>query len=160
MAGFMTRNEARELEDWNPIDGLDEPLTPLNMQIGTEAASAAPESPDDDADRADDKSAAAADHYAALLAEAAGRVVRKEIVVLTKTDHRTSGDVAGWRAAVAEFFAGHAGYVAQTLCMDPIDAAIYADQQCAIVLEKGVTGLMGIEDASIAWLCDLAMGKV
>lgn len=29
--GFLTRNEARELEDWNPIDGLDEPLVPLNM---------------------------------------------------------------------------------------------------------------------------------
>lgn len=29
--GFMTRNEARELEDWNPIDGLDKPLLPLNM---------------------------------------------------------------------------------------------------------------------------------
>lgn len=29
--GFMTRNEARELEDLNPLDGLDEPLLPLNM---------------------------------------------------------------------------------------------------------------------------------
>lgn len=29
--GFMTRNEVRELEDLNPIDGLDEPLLPLNM---------------------------------------------------------------------------------------------------------------------------------
>lgn len=29
--GFMTRNEARELEDLNPLDGLDEPLIPLNM---------------------------------------------------------------------------------------------------------------------------------
>lgn len=29
--GFLTRNEARELEDLNPIDGLDEPLLPLNM---------------------------------------------------------------------------------------------------------------------------------
>lgn len=29
--GFMTRNEARELEDLNPLEGLDEPLLPLNM---------------------------------------------------------------------------------------------------------------------------------
>jgi len=29
--GWMTRNEARELEDLNPLDGLDEPLVPLNM---------------------------------------------------------------------------------------------------------------------------------
>lgn len=32
--GYMTRNEARTAENWEPIDGLDEPLTPLNMQTG------------------------------------------------------------------------------------------------------------------------------
>ena len=31
-AGVMTRNEARALEDMNPIDGLDEILQPVNMQ--------------------------------------------------------------------------------------------------------------------------------
>lgn len=30
-AGWMTRNEARRLEDMNPIEGLDTILTPLNM---------------------------------------------------------------------------------------------------------------------------------
>jgi HK97 family phage portal protein len=29
--GWLTRNEARAMEDLNPIDGLDEPLVPLNM---------------------------------------------------------------------------------------------------------------------------------
>lgn len=29
--GYMTRNEVRALEDLNPIDGLEEPLIPLNM---------------------------------------------------------------------------------------------------------------------------------
>lgn len=29
--GWMTRNEVRELEDLNPLEGLDEPLAPLNM---------------------------------------------------------------------------------------------------------------------------------
>jgi HK97 family phage portal protein len=32
--GWMTRNEARRKENLEPIDGLDEPLTPLNMGIG------------------------------------------------------------------------------------------------------------------------------
>ncbi len=32
--GVMTRNEARELEGLPPLPGLDEPLTPLNMQGG------------------------------------------------------------------------------------------------------------------------------
>lgn len=30
--GWMTRNEAREKENMNPLKGLDEPLVPLNMQ--------------------------------------------------------------------------------------------------------------------------------
>lgn len=29
--GILTRNEVRELEDRNPLEGLDEPLTPLNL---------------------------------------------------------------------------------------------------------------------------------
>jgi len=31
--GWLTRNEARRLEDLNPIDGLGEPLLPLNMSM-------------------------------------------------------------------------------------------------------------------------------
>lgn len=34
--GIMTRNEARDKLELNPIDGLDEPMTPLNMRIGNE----------------------------------------------------------------------------------------------------------------------------
>ena len=34
--GWMTRNEARALEDMNALDGLDEPLRPLNMGRGSE----------------------------------------------------------------------------------------------------------------------------
>jgi HK97 family phage portal protein len=37
-AGILTRNEARELLERNPIEGLDEPLTPANMTIGTDRA--------------------------------------------------------------------------------------------------------------------------
>lgn len=36
--GWMTRNEARALEDMNPLEGLDVPLMPLNMADGTEPA--------------------------------------------------------------------------------------------------------------------------
>lgn len=31
-SGVMTRNEVRQLENMNKLDGLDEPLTPVNMQ--------------------------------------------------------------------------------------------------------------------------------
>lgn len=35
--GWMTRNEARELEDRNPLTGLDEPLMQANMQLASMA---------------------------------------------------------------------------------------------------------------------------
>lgn len=31
--GWVTRNEVRALEDMNPLDGLDDPLVPLNLKI-------------------------------------------------------------------------------------------------------------------------------
>lgn len=34
--GVMTRNEARDKLDLNPLDGLDEPLTPANMTVGAQ----------------------------------------------------------------------------------------------------------------------------
>jgi hypothetical protein len=35
--GWLTRNEARKLEDFDPLDGLDEPLVPLNMGTKSDA---------------------------------------------------------------------------------------------------------------------------
>jgi len=40
--GWLTRNEVREREGYDPLPGLDEPLTPLNMQKGDEAAALMP----------------------------------------------------------------------------------------------------------------------
>lgn len=34
LTGWMTRNEARGFEEMNPLDGLDEPITPMNMVTG------------------------------------------------------------------------------------------------------------------------------
>lgn len=39
--GWLTRNEAREAENFEPIDGLDDPLRPVNMQTEDEADKAA-----------------------------------------------------------------------------------------------------------------------
>lgn len=50
--GWMTRNEARELEDKNPLDGLDEPLVPLNMTT----ISSAPNNQNEGYEKEDDQS--------------------------------------------------------------------------------------------------------
>ena len=39
--GWLTRNEAREKEDLNPIEGLDTPLVPLNMTGGSSSGTGA-----------------------------------------------------------------------------------------------------------------------
>lgn len=46
LSGWLTRNEARQLEDLNVIDGLDEPLSPLNMGKGTEIQDSATKTED------------------------------------------------------------------------------------------------------------------
>lgn len=44
--GYMTRNEVRALEDLNPIDGLDDPLIPLNMIGANDEPEPEPAKPD------------------------------------------------------------------------------------------------------------------
>lgn len=50
--GWMTRNEARSCENLDPLDGLDEPLRPLNMVPESEAEE---ETDEDERDEGDDK---------------------------------------------------------------------------------------------------------
>jgi hypothetical protein len=57
--GWMTRNEARSLEDLNPMEGLDEPLQPLNM-VTIEQAKVAADTAAKAADAAAKADAAAA----------------------------------------------------------------------------------------------------
>lgn len=49
--GWMTRNEARGLEDLNPLDGLDVPLMPLNMGDGSDPPAPEPDPEPDPARR-------------------------------------------------------------------------------------------------------------
>lgn len=46
--GWMTRNEVRRLEDLNPLPGLDEIITPMNMQPGAGGPSAEPDADEED----------------------------------------------------------------------------------------------------------------
>ncbi|MCH8748612.1 phage portal protein, partial [Patescibacteria group bacterium] len=75
--GWMTRNEVRELEDMNTVDGLDEFLVPQNMAEVGEDGKVTPINkilPDSDRGR----EASAGDRARLLAHEAAARVVRKE----------------------------------------------------------------------------------
>jgi len=81
--GWLTRNEARVSENLNPIDGLDEPLRPLNMveegsaeDLETDAEAAEPPAQEktEPKDEADDTAAA---RLSAVVASAAERWARR-----------------------------------------------------------------------------------
>jgi HK97 family phage portal protein len=103
--GHLTRNEARELEDRDPLPGLDEPLQPLNM---TRVGSVLPTPGRDRNERAQ-----------AIFQAAAERVARAEAALVQK--------VAQGKCTAAEAFAEHARFVGQCLALPQDVAAGYAD---------------------------------
>lgn len=92
--GWMTRNEARRLENRNPLPGLDEPLQPLNMtRAGADIGGVRPPP----------------GRAAALLAANAARVARKE--------QRLINGAMKAGAPVASAFDGHAVFVAEVMAL-------------------------------------------
>lgn len=136
--GWLTRNEARASENLNPIDGLDEPLVPLNMQTQDQAERAELEPlPDGDEGGKAPPAAPAPDaRLLALASSAAERVARREFEVISRAVRGTEGE--GTRRAAAAAYADHAAFVAK--CMNvPLEAA---KAYCAARL----TGLRGNEE--------------
>lgn len=117
--GFLTRNEVRAKENSNPLPGGD--------AISTGAPAPATVPAGGSADRQQNA------HYAALLREAAGRVVRKELAAMTKAAGR--GEDIGQAAAI--FYSNHAGFVATTLAISEERAAEYAAGQIKELSERG-----------------------
>lgn len=92
--GWMTRNEARLAESMNPIDGLDEPLQPLNMAPAGAAVEAA--EPEDDED---ETRASSGERHALILSAAAERAARRECSMWRKVAP-VGADYARWLSEV------------------------------------------------------------
>lgn len=143
--GILTRNEVRELENRNPLPGLDDPLTPKNMGTGAEEAPA-PARPgrrppaSEEEEREEEESRAHARAFRAAVA----RVLRKEALVIAGGNgkkglaERYASDAAGWRRAVREFFEDHALVVAETLELPAAAAARYCEERRDEVLARGL----------------------
>jgi HK97 family phage portal protein len=100
--GFMTRNEAREKENWNPIDGLDEPLVPLNMQ----EAGATP----------DPKIAPRTMDIKPLLRDVAERIARREVNELRDAVKRCKDKPEKYATWLEGFYKReHPAFIAQLL---------------------------------------------
>ena len=94
--GWMTRNEVREREDMEPLDGLDKPLEPLNMAPAGQRDNQAPQN-----------------RQQALLQGAADRAITREIGAVSKIISRV-GHAAALQECT-EFYGRHADYLADAL---------------------------------------------
>lgn len=102
--GWLTRNEVRELENRNPLSGLDEPLEPLNMARANEPRQN--------------------DRERALTVAAAERVLHKEATVLRKLIEKPDADIE-----VAKFYEEHVVYVSETMLIRKTEAAEWCSEQ-------------------------------
>lgn len=111
--GWLTRNEVRERENLNALDGLDEPLEPLNMApAGSRGADSARGLPPAAMRGQDDEHAHSATRAAALLAACADRVARKEVALI-----RRCAQASDVRAALVAAFASHERFVAEVMAV-------------------------------------------
>lgn len=108
--GWLLRNEARAMENLNPIDGLDVPLEPMNMQpAGSRRASQERGEP-----------AQSGERQALILAAAAERVARKEVALIARA--------ARGGEDIAQLFDGHAAFVSSVMAVPMQAAQAHVDQ--------------------------------
>jgi HK97 family phage portal protein len=106
--GWMTRNEVREREDMEPLDGLDKPLEPLNMAPAGQRDNQPPQS-----------------RQQALMQAAAERAVTREIGAVSKIIARMGHATA--LPEITEFYGRHAAYLAEALACSIESARAWCD---------------------------------
>ena len=144
--GILTRNEVRELENRNALEGLDEPLTPLNM--GREVPSAAVVEALVTALRPTGLLQAGqgreVEQLRAIAHETTAALVRKEVRRFTGEGMRQAPaarfakDPEGWQRYVAEFYREHSRLIATRLRVPEALARRYCDEQKSALLEGGL----------------------
>ena len=142
--GLMTRNEARQRENLNPIEGLDMPLHPLNMGGA---------GPADDPPRGTGRAES-------FIRDAARRCARRELAALARGAAPHASDADAFAAYVTGFYADWPATV-QEIMHVPADAAeAYAATQRETVLEHGLAHVenWGV-DRTAAQLAFLALGE-
>lgn len=130
-AGWLVRNEARKKENLDPIEGLDEPLEPMNMKgPGTkqDEGQQQDEQQPDDAQQGDAGDQAAVRLQAIALA-AARRVIRKEVAAMRRNYEKLLGVPDQWRKEAASFYAALPEFVAEVMAVPAAAAGAYCAEQ-------------------------------
>jgi len=144
-ARVLRPSEARVREDMSPDEDLDR-LSEQDHRPGTSDGTRndTPTSP----------SARVPPHRAHLkgvlaLHDNAVRCLRRERAALAKLATKHANDAAGWQSALKDFYADHAGFVAQTMRMAIGDARAYAAQHGSQFETHGMALIDG--DAGPHW---------
>jgi HK97 family phage portal protein len=150
-AGWLKRNEVREKENHNPVEGLDDPLQPQNyVPIDPETGeprmpAQTPQSPPPQ----ETQSPPSQEETRAqmITVAAAERVTRKEVQAISRWKERKAGSAPDWRKQIEAFYAEHAALVAKAMAINEEIAKKYCDVQCAIALKFGPDAI----DKTKAW---------
>jgi HK97 family phage portal protein len=118
-AGFLTRAEARTNENLNPIPGLEEPLTPLNLSASPNTADEPPAAPED-------ATGTGAHRLQQFVDAAAERATRKEVSALRRAMVRVS-KVSTFIEQAEEFYSTHAPFVADVMHIQDEAANFYVE---------------------------------
>jgi HK97 family phage portal protein len=132
-SGWLTRNEARIAEGYEPLPGLDTPLAPMNMGGGNKRPGQGQPGEDgsqgqDEASQNDgppERGPAPAVHRISIAT--ATRVLRKEIGALTRLFDLNEPHRA--LAGAAAFYARHVDFVADTFAASPERARTWCEEQ-------------------------------
>ena len=99
MTGWLSRNEARELEELNPVDGLDDMLVPLNMAVvGEEPVETG--------------------NTDAFIEDVAGRITTAEERGLSARVDKANDDRDRFNTWVNSFYEKHEAYIVK--CISPL----------------------------------------
>lgn len=124
-AGWLTRNEARSFEKLNPIEGLDEPLQPLNMlTVG-----------DDDDDDDDEGKSSNNDRIMIIIRQAASRCIRREVKGVNRLLKKYADNIDEFTRQLSMFYEAHADILIDHLAVAPLFARQYCDAHESLVLQ-------------------------
>lgn len=151
--GWLTRNEVRALENRNPIKGLDEPLTPMNMSRRATDNQQQPTGPTN----VSDLTPVGRGHLKLIASGVAERLVRREHAAVSKLAAKTDGQT--FREGLEAFYTEHAEEVARDLALPAAQARKYAREQRTAVLADGPMVMDTWLEDRVTHLTDLAMEK-
>jgi HK97 family phage portal protein len=106
--GWLTRAEARDFEDLNPIDGLDEPLVPMNMQKANQANQAEQTGP-------------AAGHVGAIarlvIEDAADKIAAAEIKAIAGRIDKADADRERFKTWLQDYYCKQSHYIGRNVAL-------------------------------------------